>query len=131
LELVTSAPFSGIYITVKVIANESSREVVQTLYPDQSVWTGLSFNNIQIEWDQAYVEDLAKCWKKFWDIDRRFSKSQPVRIPKADPGPKFEGVKVNVLLKELVQKNPAVANAVIDEVANLAGISRLDVLKKL
>jgi hypothetical protein len=73
LELVTSAPYSGMYVTVKVIANESSTEVVQSLYPDQSVWTGVSFNNIQIEWDPGYVEDLAKCWKKFRDIDRRAS----------------------------------------------------------
>jgi len=58
-------------VTVKVIANETSTEVVQSLYPDQSVWTGVSLNSIQIEWDPSYVEDLAKCWKKFRDIRGR------------------------------------------------------------
>ena len=131
LELTTSAPYSGIYVSVKVIANESSHEVMQNLYPDQSVWTSVNFNNIQIEWDLGYVEDLAKCWKKFRDIDRKFSKSQPFKIPKPDPDPRFDDLRVNVLLQQLVQTNPAVANAVINEVANLAQISRLDVLKQL
>lgn len=131
LDLVTSAPYSGIYVTVKVIATESSHEVLQNLYPDQSVWTGVNFNNIRIEWDRRYVEDLAKCWKKFRDIDRKFSKSQPFIIPKPDPGPRFDDLRVNVLLQQLIEKNPAVANAVIDEVAKLAQITRLDVLKKL
>jgi hypothetical protein len=117
--------------TIKVIANETSSEVMQNLYPDQSVWTSVGFNNIQIEWDKDYVEDLAKCWKKFRDIDRRFSKSHPVKIPKPDPDPRFDDLRINVLLQRLVEKNPALANAVIDEVANLAQISRLDVLKRL
>jgi hypothetical protein len=131
LDLATSAPFSGIHVTVKVVANETSREVLQNFYPDRSVWTSVQFNNVRIEWDARYVEDLAKCWKKFRDIDRKFSKSQPHVIPKPDPGPRFDDLRVDVLLQQLVERNPAVANAVIDEVARLTRITRLDVLKRL
>jgi hypothetical protein len=131
LDISTSAPFSGIYVTVKVISTEFSQEVLQNFYPDQSVWTGVSFNNVRIEWDAGYVADQVKCWKKFRDIERKYSKSAPFKIPKPEPDPRFDDLRINVLLKQLVDKNPAVANAVIDEVANLAQITRLDVLKRL
>jgi hypothetical protein len=131
LEFNTAGAFADITLTVRVVVSESSPEVMKNYYPDRSLFTTVRAENLSIKWDSGYLEDLAKCWKMFRDIDRKFSKSQPFKIPKPDPGPKFEDLRVNVLLQQLVQKSPAVANAVIDEVANLTQISRLDVLKKL
>ena len=46
------------------------------------------------------------------------------------PGPEF-GVDTVTLVNELVASNPAVANVVINEIARLGNIGKLDVLKRL
>lgn len=132
LELSSSEAYAGIHVSVKVIAGESSPEVIQSLYPDRTVWTGIGFDNLEIEWDARYQDDKRRCEKIFRDIDRRFSKSRMsiVPIPDPDPGPRLDDRTVAVL-QSLIQPNPAAASAAIDAVAQVAGISRLQVLMQM
>jgi hypothetical protein len=129
IQLTFEQAFAGVYATVKVIVNESSSEVVQNLYPDRSVWTGIAFDNVSVQWDQSYIDELKACVKRIKDINDHYSISQRP-IHRRDPGPQF-GVDTITLINELVATNPAAANAVINEVARLGNISKLEILKKL
>lgn len=131
LELVTSAPYAGMNISVRASANEVSHSVLQNLYPEQTVWTSVGFDNLRIEWDANYVADSARCWKKFHDINDRFGESTHSVIPQPDPDPRFERVTVFEVLRQLVQTNPAAASIAIDEVAKLTRSTRLEVLKRM
>ena len=129
IQLTFDQPFAGIHATVKVIVNESSAEVLKNLYPDRSVWTGISFDNVVAEWDQSYNDDRKACAKRIKDINDHYAISQgPIR--RIDPGPRF-GVDTVTLINELVATNPAVANVVINELARLGNISKLEIIKKL
>jgi hypothetical protein len=130
LELSSSEAYAGIHVSVRVIAGESSPEVIQSFYPDRTVWTGIGFDNIEIEWDARYQEDHRRCMKIFRDIDRRFSESRTSIVPIPDPGPRLDDRTVAVL-QSLIQSNPAAASAAIDAVAHVAGISRLQVLMRM
>ena len=130
LELSSSEAYAGIHVSVKVIAGESSPEVIQSLYPDRAVWTGIGFDNLEIEWDARYQEDQQRCVTIFRDIDRRFSKSRTSLVPIPGPGPRLDGRMVAVL-QSLVKSNPAAASEAIDAVAQVAGVSRLQVLMEM
>ncbi len=129
LNLTFNELFSGIYATVKVIVNESSGEVLQNFYPERTVWTSISVNNVEIEWDQAYKDAQNACEKRLDEINDHYAKSHP-HIPQRNPEPDW-GISTINLINELVQSNPAAANAAINEVARLGNISKLEVIKKL
>lgn len=121
--------YSGIYISIKVMVNESSQEVLQNFYPDRTIVTGMSINNVTIEWDQAYQDAQKACGKKIADLNEHYAISEGL-IPHRDPGPKWE-IHVVELIDELMQSNPAAASVVISEVARLGNVSRLEVIKRL
>lgn len=130
LEFNTTGAFADITLTVRVVVSESSSEVMQNYYPDRSLFTSVRAENLAIEWDSHYEEDKRRCKKIFVDIDRRFSESRTSPVPIPDPGPRLDDRTVAVL-QSLIQSNPAAASAAIDAVAQVAGISRLQVLMQM
>jgi hypothetical protein len=129
LTLKIYANYSGIYITVKAVVNETSTNVVQSLYPDRSIWTGMTLNNVDIEWEQAYNDAQNACGRKVAEINKHYSISEIAVKPNPDPEPGW-GIAVKVI-NELLEANPAAANAVINEVAKLQNVSKVDVIKRL
>ncbi len=122
-------PYSAISLIVKVLVTESSHEVLQNLYPDRSLWTGIRFNNVSIEHDQAFIDEEIACAKRIKQLNDQYAKSQkPPHL--VDPGPKF-GVDVINVINALVLSNPAAANAVINEVARLGNIGKKEVIRQL
>jgi hypothetical protein len=131
LRFTCKQPYAGFYFVVKVMVNESSEDVIANLYPERSVWTGVSFDNVSVQWDQAYYDAQNTCAKRIKDINDHYSISQsPVQPRGPGPGPEF-GVDTVTLVNALVASNPAVANVVINEIARLGSIGKLDVLKRL
>ncbi len=129
LKLSLNQHFAGIYISLSVIVNESSTEVLQNMYPDRSIWTGISINNVSIEWDQAFNQAQKACSKRIHDVNDHYSISESP-VPQRGPQPGWE-VDTGELLNEMVRTNPALANIMINEVARIGNISKLDVIKRL
>ena len=131
IRLTFADDFVDVSATIKVVVNESSVEVLQNLYPDRSVWTGISFSNVTVEWDQTYQDDQAACGRRLKDIASEYAR-QVSQVPphRPDPGPEF-GVNVVRLIDELMLVNPTAANAVINEVARLGNVGKLEIIKKL
>jgi len=122
-------PFSDISAIVKVVVNEGSHEVLQNLYPERSLWTGIEFNNVVILHDQVYIDQENACAKRIKDLSDEYAKSR--KVPHlVDPGPRF-GVDVINVIDALVLSNPTAANAVINEVARLGNIGKAEVIKQL
>jgi|GEM_PF-5799220 len=129
LKISCDEPYSGISAIVKVVVTESSHEVLQNLYPDRSLWTGIQFNNVTIEHDQAYVDEQKACEKRIKDLSDQYAKSR--KLPHlVDPGPRFRVDVINVI-NALMLSNPAAANAVINEVARLGNIGKKEVIGQL
>jgi hypothetical protein len=130
LKLTCHAPFANIYASVKVLVNETSSEVLKNLYPDRSLWTSIDIDNVEIEYDQAYSDEVKECARRIKGIDDKFSISD-IPIPRrVDPGPKFEHQTIE-LINALVLSNPVAANAAINELATLNGVGKLQVIERL
>lgn len=112
-------------LSIEVIVNETSPEVVKNNYPDQSVITSLRLENVQIEWDEAYYDKLRYCESVIDFVDR---KHIPIPIPKR-PDDRLPSV-IDVI-DSMVDINPAVANALIDHVSRTSNLSRLQIIAKL
>jgi hypothetical protein len=129
LKISCNEPYSGISAIVKVLVTESSHEVLQNLYPDRSLWTGIVFNNVSIEHDQSYIDEEIACAKRIKQLNDQYAKSR--KLPHlVDPGPKF-GVDVINVIDALMVSNPTAANAVINEVARLGNVGKKEVIKQL
>lgn len=122
-------PYSGISVIVKVLVTEGSHEVLQNLYPDRSIWTGITFNNVTIAHDQSYIDEEVACAKRINQLNDEYAKSR--KLPHlVDPGPRF-GVDIINVIDALVLSNPVAANAVINEVAKLGNIEKKNVISLL
>jgi hypothetical protein len=131
LRFTCKQPYADFYVVVKAMVSESSEDVIANLYPERSVWTGVSFDNVSVQWDQAYYDAQNTCARRIKDVNDHYSISQsPVQTGGPGPGPEF-GVDTVTLVNALVASNPAVANAVINEIARLGNVGKLDVLKRL
>ena len=130
LKLICDDPFAGISATVKVLVSESSPEVLKSFYPDRSLWTNVNIDNVSVEHDQAYIDEQKACAKRIKGIDDHVSISEAPVPHRVDPGPRF-GVDAIDVINALVLSNPAAAVAVINEVARLGNVGRLDVIKRL
>ena len=129
LKISCDEPYSGISAIVKVLVTESSHEVLQNLYPDRSLWTGIVFNNVSIEHDQSYIDEEIACAKRIKQLNDQYAKSR--KLPHlVDPGPKF-GVDVIDVIDALMVSNPTAANAVINEVARLGNVRKKQVIEQL
>ena len=129
LKISCDEPYSGISAIVKVLVTESSQEVLQNLYPDRSLWTSIVFNNVSIEHDQSYIDEAIACAKRIKQLNDQYAKSR--KLPhRVDPGPQF-GVDVINVIDALMVSNPAAANAVINEVAKLGNVGKIEVIKRL
>ncbi|MDH6244424.1 hypothetical protein [Mycobacterium sp. OTB74] len=133
LELAFAAnEFADINIGVRVVVGESSPEVMKNFYPERSIFTTIRVDNLEIEWDDRYQEAQLRCWKKFLDIERQFSKSLPPIPPIPpipEPDPRLDDRTI-ALLQWLIQSNPVAATAAIDAVAQVANISRAQELRQ-
>jgi hypothetical protein len=130
LKLTCHAPFANIHATIKVLVNETSPEVVKNLYPDRSLWTSIDIDNVEIEYDPTYNDELKECARRIKGINDRFSISD-LEVPRrVDPGPKFEHETIE-LINALVLSNPAAANAAINELATLKNVGKLQVIERL
>ena len=58
-EFWSSEPFADIHVSLKVAAKETSSEVIAAGNPERTVWTAIGFDNVVIEWDERYQEDIA------------------------------------------------------------------------
>jgi hypothetical protein len=129
LKFTCKQPYAGFYFVVKVMVNESAQDTAARLYPERSVWTGVGFDNVSVQWDQAYYDAENACARRIKEINDHYSISQSPVHPRG-PDPQF-WVDTVTLLNELITSNPAVANVVINEVARLGNIGKVDVLKRL
>lgn len=123
LTLLVEEKYSGIYVSVKVVVNESSSEVIRNLYEEQSVWTGISFDNVTIEWEQAYWDAQGVCLRdKLQGTLNKPPKTIKI-IPLEDPRFQFEHKQIDYLLRHLMKTNPEVADVVLTEVSKLTNLS--------
>ncbi|MEP6873796.1 MAG: hypothetical protein ABI887_05485 [Burkholderiales bacterium] len=130
LKLTCHAPFANIHAVIKVVVNETSTEVLQSLYPDRSLWMSVDIDNVKIEYDQAYIDQMKECVKRIRGISDRFSISDMVVPHRVDPGPKF-GKETIDLINALILANPVAANSAINELARLKNVGKLDVIAVL
>jgi hypothetical protein len=130
LKLTCHAPFANIHASIKVLVNESSSEVLKNLYPDRSLWTGIDIDNVEIEHDETYNEEVKECARRIKGIEDRFSISDAPIPRRVDPGPKFERETIE-LINALVLSNPAAANAAINELAVLNSVDKLQAIERL
>lgn len=131
IRLTVNQAFAGIQAELKAVVNETSQEVIQNYYPDRTVWTRISIDNIQVEWDSAYRRNRMECWQQ--RLKEKVHQEKPsLNVPVPEPDPRFNaGVEVHQLLSRLVEVNPAIASIVITEYAKLREVTRLDVIKQL
>ncbi|MEP7375893.1 MAG: hypothetical protein ABI675_21030 [Chitinophagaceae bacterium] len=131
LMLTCNDKYSDIHTTVNVVVNETSPEVIQSNYPDSSAWTDIDFDNVTVEWDKAYQDAVWKCTNQRLKEKLETYKTKR-ELPFQIDGPRPEWITNTVdLLNELVVSNPSVANFVINEIARLNKVSRLEILKWL
>lgn len=130
LKLTCHAPFANIRAGIKVLVNESSPQVLQSLYPDRSLWTSVDIDNVDIEHDQAYLDEQKECARRIRGINDKFSISDMAVPRRVDPGPRF-GEETLELINALVLSNPVAASAAIGELARLKNVSNLRVIEQL
>ncbi len=116
-------------LTIGVTANETSPGVLKNLYPERSVTTTVRFDTVKMEWDQAYSDKLDYCEHIIDEVDR---KRVPVPLPQLPGGRPDDGLP-NILdvLGSIVDRNPAAANVLIEEISRSANIPRLAVIARL
>jgi hypothetical protein len=130
LKLTCHAPFANIQAGIKVLVSESSREVLKNLYPDRSLWTSVDIDNVEIEHDQAYNDEVKECARRIRGISDKYSLSDMAVPRRVDPGPRF-GEETLELINALIIANPVAANAAIGELARLKNVGKLQVIEQL
>ena len=130
LKLACHAPFANIRAGIKVLVNETSPEVLKNLYPDRSLWTSVDIDNVEIEHDQAYIDEVKECARRIKGINDKYSLSDTPVPRRVDPGPKF-GEETLELINALILSNPVAANAAISELAGLKSVGKLQVIEQL
>jgi hypothetical protein len=130
LKLKCQAPFANIHAGIKVLVNETSPEVVKNLYPDRSLWTSVDIDNVEIEHDQAYIDEVKECARRIRGISDKYSLSDMAVPRRVDPGPRF-GEETVELINALILSNPVAANAAIGELARLKNVGKLQVIQQL
>ena len=130
LKLTCHAPFANIHAGIKVLVNETSPEVLKNLYPDRSLWTSVHIDNVEIEHDQAYIDEVKECARRIRGISDKYAISDLAVPRRVDPGPRFEEETLE-LINALILSNPAAANAAIGELARLNNVGKLQVIERL
>jgi hypothetical protein len=128
-DMVEIGKFS-VYLEVRV--HESSHEVVQNNYPTRTITTSLRFDNVAIDWDARYEAGIDHCESVRREVDRK-------RIPLPDftPGlgrrgrPDDDLPNVLEVIESIIDRNPAAANALIEQVGRSANIPNLEVIARL
>lgn len=116
-------------LSIEVIVNETSPEVIKNNYPDQSVITSMRIENVQIEWDKEYYDKLRYCERV---IDSVNHKHIPITIPKIPHDVLVDRLpSVIEIINSMANVNPSVANALIDHVSSISSLSRLQIIAQL
>ena len=67
--------------------SETASEVLENLYPDRSRWTSIDIDNVEIEYDQAYYDEVKECAKRIKGINDKFSIRNFPSLAGWTPGP--------------------------------------------
>jgi len=123
---VTLGKFS---LLLEVTVNESSPGVLKNVYPERSVTTRLPYHTAEIEWDESYRQQLKHCEQVIDEVNR---KRIPVPIPHRPSGrPDDDLPNILDVVASLIEVNPILANALIEQVGRTANIPTLEVIKRL
>ena len=127
LELYVAGMLADITLSVRVVVNEVSPEVMKNYYPERSISTTVRSENLTIEWDGKYQADHKACWKIFSDVNTRFQEQE--RVGPRGPRPRLgDEIGVRELIRNLAERDHRSAYAVAAEVARRAGVPTEDVL---
>jgi hypothetical protein len=119
------------HVSLEVTVNETDPGVIQSNYPARTVATSLRWDTVRLEWDQGYRDALAHCNGVRDDVDRKRIPELLPLFPDAGRRPDADLPDVLDILDSLVDTNPAVANAVIDQIGRTTSLSNLEVIARL
>jgi hypothetical protein len=117
-------------LLVEITVVETSPGVIKNYYEDRTLVTSIYFKNVELEWDKAYKQKQKECKAAMDAVDKK-------RIPQTDVGPigpepdpfKWPGIKE--VVTALAEKNPALANQLINEVSNMVKVKKIEIIKRL
>ncbi len=105
--------------------NECSPEVLKNSYPERAVTTTLRYDTVEIEWDDSHRQQQDHCRKV---IDEVNQKRIPMPIPQRTAGrPDDDLPNILEIVASIIDVNPALANALIEQVSHTAKIPTLEI----
>jgi hypothetical protein len=116
-------------VLVEVRAVETSPSVLKNIYEDRVITTSVNFQNVELEWNADYLQKIQKCEAAIDGVNR---KRIPQRqfIPKPEPEP-FNWPGWQEVISDLADKNPVLANSLINEISRIAKIEKIEIIKRL
>jgi hypothetical protein len=117
-------------LVVEISVAETSPGVIKNFYEDRTIVTSVNFHNVELEWGGSYKQKQKECKAA---IDAVNKKRIPQRLagpvgPEPDP---FKWPGIREVINELAEKNPIVANALINEVSNMVNVKKIEIIKRL
>jgi hypothetical protein len=134
LQLKCNPEVGNFSVMLSVTVVETSPEVMKNYYENKKIATRLNFDNVEfLGGDEEFEKKQERCSaeiERIKELNDR-SKEAPIdRIPKPDPAP-FNLPKTEELIRVLIDRNPAIANIVIEQISEIANISKINILRRL
>jgi hypothetical protein len=122
--------YADIGLTLRVVVSESSTEVMRNLYPDRWLVVSADCDNVELEWDDAYLAARAECLRSELKAKTELLIPWEQRRPGDDVHPNWETETLLELVRSSVRRDPRIGFAVASEVAEHTGVTTEFVLDR-